>query len=198
MDIPATVFVAAGAVLAALVAGFFSFLNMISAKESRVSEFRQQWIDGLRNEMADLYASIQESIYLVGHKPDPDNEAAAIESEKQYLRAVWYSRVNFTKIILRFNPSDVDVESTHESKIISLMLAANDCFVEGDFSGAADAISSARDATAALLKSEWERVKAGELVYRRARTAALRLVVIASAMFLISVGVLLWLAVSNG
>lgn len=48
---PPTIFIALGVIVAALVAGFFSFLSLVSAKENKVSEFRLTWLNGLRNEI---------------------------------------------------------------------------------------------------------------------------------------------------
>ena len=43
--------VAVGAVVAALIAGTVSLLGLIISKEQKTSEFRQAWIDALRNDL---------------------------------------------------------------------------------------------------------------------------------------------------
>src|SRR5690606_14295723 len=45
---------AIGAIVAALITGLVSFLGLIISKENKVSEFRQDWINSLRSELADL------------------------------------------------------------------------------------------------------------------------------------------------
>lgn len=40
-----------GAVGAAMIAAFVSFLGLIIGKEQKTSEFRQAWIDALRSEL---------------------------------------------------------------------------------------------------------------------------------------------------
>ena len=44
INLPDTVFIAFGVVSAAIIAGVFSYINLVSVKESKVSEFRQNWI----------------------------------------------------------------------------------------------------------------------------------------------------------
>jgi hypothetical protein len=46
---------AVGAVIAAIIAGSIALLGLIISKEQKVSEFRQQWIDALRQDIAPLY-----------------------------------------------------------------------------------------------------------------------------------------------
>ncbi len=60
--IPPTIFIAFGVISAALLAGFFSFLNLVSTKENKVSEFRLSWIDGLREEIASYTAAVQDLV----------------------------------------------------------------------------------------------------------------------------------------
>ena len=42
---------------AAIVGGFFSFVSLVSSKEQKVSEFRQEWIDGLRDDLSVFFSS---------------------------------------------------------------------------------------------------------------------------------------------
>ena len=44
-------------VVAALIAALISFVNLTLSKEQKTSEFRQAWIDGLREELATLFSS---------------------------------------------------------------------------------------------------------------------------------------------
>jgi hypothetical protein len=46
------IFVAMSAVIAALIAGAFAFFSLVVTKETKVSEFRQAWIDALRAEIS--------------------------------------------------------------------------------------------------------------------------------------------------
>lgn len=57
-DFPVQALIPIGAIVAALVAGFFSVLSLIVSKEQKISEFRQQWIDSLRQELSDHMAAV--------------------------------------------------------------------------------------------------------------------------------------------
>ena len=43
---------AIGLIIAAIIAGVVSFLSLIISKEQSISDFRQQWIDALRKDIA--------------------------------------------------------------------------------------------------------------------------------------------------
>src|SRR5947208_1351430 len=64
---------AAGAFLVAWIAGAFSLLGLIISKEQKVSEFRQSWIDALRNDLGLLVAhAYQIQAFILMHQPyDP-------------------------------------------------------------------------------------------------------------------------------
>ena len=59
LNIPPHIYVALGAVTAALIAGYFSFVGLISAKEGKVSEFRQSWIDAFRSELSEYVSTMR-------------------------------------------------------------------------------------------------------------------------------------------
>jgi hypothetical protein len=46
------------AIIAAIVAGLFSLLGLLIAKENKISDFRQAWLDSLRNEIADFASAV--------------------------------------------------------------------------------------------------------------------------------------------
>ena len=54
-----TVLVGVGAVVAALIAAAASFVSMISSKEEKVSEFRQVWINNIREEISEFLALLK-------------------------------------------------------------------------------------------------------------------------------------------
>lgn len=57
-QLPAQAFIAAGAVLAAVIAGAFSSLSLVMSKEQKVSEFRQDWINSLREDICKFVSAI--------------------------------------------------------------------------------------------------------------------------------------------
>ena len=50
--------IAIGAVIAAAITGVIALLGLTISKESKVSEFRQAWIDALRSDIASLVTSV--------------------------------------------------------------------------------------------------------------------------------------------
>lgn len=48
-----------GAIGAAVITGLLSLVGLIISKENKTSEFRQQWIDGFREEISDLIGRIE-------------------------------------------------------------------------------------------------------------------------------------------
>ena len=85
---------ALGAITAALITGFLSLLGLIISKEQKTSEFRQQWIDALRQELAEFlgYAEITATLrsMLELDKFEPGKEKAKIAEglSKRALRLI--------------------------------------------------------------------------------------------------------------
>ena len=44
-------------VVAALITALIAYINLTLSKEQKTSEFRQAWIDGLRNDLAAFFSS---------------------------------------------------------------------------------------------------------------------------------------------
>lgn len=185
-SIPPTVFVALGVITAALLTGVFSIMNMVSAKENKVSEFRLAWIDGLREEIAEYASAAQE--LSRAYKPErfkalPDHTAKEShelqieffkETREPYARAV----ENLTKIQLRLNPQHIS--ENPESPEAKLMEAVQRARKVGnqEFSDVLKNCNEIRNAAAPLLKATWNSVKRGEPAYRRFRWFATVLVAI--------------------
>ncbi|WP_156943089.1 hypothetical protein [Pseudogulbenkiania sp. MAI-1] len=184
--IPPTIYVAIGALLAALITGFFSFLNLVSAKENKVSEFRLSWVDGLREEIASYTAAVQELVRIGRFHPDlskddPSDESSdervlswIKESKDAYDKAI----ENLTKIHLRLNPKHVhEHPNSPEAALMKTLQDGRDKFNEGDFNGAFDSCEAIREAAAPLLKSTWDLVKHGEPGYLNIRRRAIQIIV---------------------
>ena len=171
IDIPASLYIAIGAIIAALIAGFFSFLNLVSSKENKVSEFRQAWIDGIRSEIA-CYAAAVIALGRFRAARDKFKEDSWYEAtESAYKDAI----ESLTKIQLRLNPKHAQENpDSHEAKLTRAIKDARDAFNKMDFEAASNATTAIRGAAGPLLKDEWERVKNGEPGYQDTRKSALR------------------------
>ncbi len=147
-------------ILAALFASSLALLGLTVGKDSKVSEFRQQWIDGLRADVAEFVASVQhvfgfrvlEKYRNVKTDPTPFSQALLRTNELS------------SRIRLRLDPSKpLSVKLSdemarlrhiaHEGELLQAELIAQAQVVE--------------DAASALLDEAWGRVKRGEATYRR-------------------------------
>ena len=174
MDIPATAFVALGAVLAALVAGLFSVLGLVASKENKVSEFRLAWIDGLRNEVSRYTSGVQELARIERARKRMGKEDIA-NDEGRNREIEWFnaSRVAYEKTIesltcihLRLNPKHASDPKRPEHNLLNRLVEARDLFNVEKYEEAAMCCREIRDAATPLLKSTWGLVKRGERSYR--------------------------------
>lgn len=181
MDIPATAFVAIGAVLAALIAGLFSVLGLVASKENKVSEFRLAWIDGLRNEVAEYTSGIQELVRIERAREYVDDEEVATQEGKmrqiEWLNASKFAYektvVSLTCIHLRLNPNHSNDPKRPEHILLKNVIKARDLFNDEKYEDAFECTREIRDSAAPLLKSTWNLVKKGETSYRIIRSASI-------------------------
>ncbi|MFM9487927.1 hypothetical protein [Pseudomonas monachiensis] len=180
-SLPPTVFVAFGVITAALLTGFFSIMNMVSAKENKVSEFRLAWIDGLRNEIAE-YTSAAQEIYRARNPNKFSGEEFHSITEKHNLEIEFYKETkeayaraveNLSKIQLRLNPEHIrENPNGAEAKLMEAVLKARR-LRNKDFKEILQCCEEIRNAAAPILKSTWDLVKRGEPWYRVIRTSSL-------------------------
>jgi hypothetical protein len=142
-----------GPIVAATIAGAVAFLASVFSKEQKTSEFRQAWIDALRNDLSELISialQIGDEI-LVRHKRDESTQAIQAhlrtkESEFQRLEACK------TRIRLRLNPKEHQV-------LLDAVKAMSD---PSDHDTKSEALIAESQR---VLKAEWKRVKRGEPVF---------------------------------
>ncbi|WP_025110074.1 hypothetical protein [Pseudomonas sp. H1h] len=202
-SIPATVFVAFGVITAALLTGFFSFMNMVSAKENKVSEFRLTWVDGLRNEIAEYISAAQELVRVSKVFVAKDFHSP---KEKKEIHIEWYKETraafsraveNLTKIQLRLNADDIAEDAkTPEAELMKAVTAARNYSINGDLKGVLSSCNDIRSKAAPILKSTWVLVKRGEIGYRRIRRYSLFTVTI-GFYAIISFGIYIGIATYN-
>jgi hypothetical protein len=183
--------VALATLVASLIAAAISFVTLTLTKELKTSEFRQAWIDGLREELAAFFGAARGFARAVEasrspHATPEGNVPLGMTPEKisdlRYQAAEMYS-----KIILRLNPDEVE----H----IELLRLLQRCLEEQnamsadrskDIVATLQAINSANDYARPVLKKEWKRVKQGELPFRVARNW------LAPGIIVISIAFIIW------
>ena len=172
--------------VAALLGGAIAALTLIVNKENKISEFRQAWIDGLREDLANFLSAsrtftraLQECKLAQREKfqnPMPIDEATTAKLRHQVAECSY-------RIKLRLNQTKkphIKLESlmTECSTLVSEYFSGTSDDVDKVLSGIEIAAKQARE----VLKTEWERVKKGELAYRAAKWIAVFLFFIAAAL----------------
>jgi hypothetical protein len=106
-DVAVNTLIPAGVIIASAIAGIFSFVTLILSKEQKISEFRQKWIETLRDDISDFLGNI----VVLGDMKQRDH-AARVEnsnlvftpSEIKDCQAAVSSAL--TRILLKLNPDD--------------------------------------------------------------------------------------------
>lgn len=159
---------AIGAVIAALVGGMISLVGLIIAKESKVSEFRQSWIDKLRGELS-LFITHLTAMEDAGRVRFADDKERFEKTRDSVGRL---NEAYFT-IALRLNPAEAESNSV-KSSMIALSNMAKDPF-RNEVDYGQEKVNFLNMANA-LLKAEWVRVRDGERIYQKTRRAAIGIV----------------------
>lgn len=162
---------AVGGIVAAVIAAAISFLGLVITKEQKISDFRQQWVDNLRIELAQYMTQLN----LIVDASIVNFKSADEALEKLSPSISKMNDANF-RILLFLNH---DEELSRQ--IISSMNNFHDALSrmgQPSIREEMKAIERALiDASRALLKEEWKRVKRGEPVFRCAKWAAALVVV---------------------
>ncbi|MHA2936837.1 hypothetical protein ACXJY6_00920 [Vibrio sp. RC27] len=170
-----SVLIPIGVVTASIIAGLFSFISLVLSKEQKVSEFRQQWIDSLREEIATFIGNvvtisdISKRMLWAQEKGEKSEFSQSDLKEFQVAASKAYTRIN-----LRLNPDD------DNSEVIALIESLEELrkfTKQAEWQKVDDKVDDVRSKSQALLKLEWERVKNGEPAFRRAKGVAAFLVV---------------------
>jgi hypothetical protein len=168
-DFPVQALIPIGVIVAALIAGFFSLLNLIVSKEQKVSEFRQQWIDSLRHELADHMAAVVSLASMRELQCDSDKDFVKATSELQQRVTATY-----TSIKLRINPDDSDCNIKGLNiEVLRLLDNGRSLYSESKWKEAQLNCNEITQAAIPMLKEEWKRVKTGEKVYVWSKRVAL-------------------------
>ena len=188
-DLPAQSIVAIATLVAALITGAISFVNLTLTKEQKTSEFRQAWIDALREDLAQFlgaaraFARATEAIHQFG--PDYKSKAVLTITDEKVSHLRYQAAETFCRIQLRLNPT----EPEHVELLRLLRRAIEEQNAMLANGGGIDATMKAIEVATAyaqpVLKKEWERVKRGELPFRVARNWVAPLVVLLSVAFVL-------------
>ncbi|OOF01029.1 hypothetical protein BZG79_15455, partial [Salinivibrio sp. MA427] len=164
-----------GAMFAALIAGYFAFTNLVAFKENKISEFRQDWVNSLRNSIARYISSLTYlSTLYIHYSARPDDTRDKFEMARAVEEI--YARVNesYNDIIFRINDNERNATGKKlNDEFLSSLYKTREHYHKNELAEARKACEQLREVSKPLLKYEWKRVKSGELNYRIAKYFAI-------------------------
>ena len=152
------------AIEAGLIATGATILGILVTNQAKVSEFRQKWIDALREDAAKLITHTL-MIHAASSEDDVDESFVQVHETTARIR-------------LRLNPKEKKTEVVVAA--MNSMRDANHSEQPVEFAALNQRIDNFTNAVQDVLKSEWRRVKFGEPLYR----AVFILVVVIGIAFL--------------
>jgi hypothetical protein len=186
MDQPSPLATAIATIAAALIAGGIAFLASVLSKEQKTSEFRQAWIDAVREDMSKFIGHVQMILgtVLVYRKRDrgAKKDREVIDFYKRNERALMEFVGIYYRIRLRLN-----LEKHKE--LLELVDGLYSTFSTGGQGGIdatkIDSLTKQVDiASHGILKNEWKRVKRGEMSFYMSKYISLSVLVGAGGFFL--------------
>jgi hypothetical protein len=177
------------------VTGAVALLGLIITKESKVSEFRQAWIDNLRTEIADLLASIHLSLLMLRTEDGTgikDRATLPAEAISKLAMALRDANTALFTIRLRLNPTEPDSIALLTTLDEMEQLSNNDDALAGALASGTSSELEARLITQAkrVLSAEWVRVKTGEPYFKWTRRFA-------AALFVAIAMIVVWQTVNS-
>ncbi|MFZ6709530.1 hypothetical protein [Undibacterium sp. TC9W] len=186
---------------AALVAGGIARSNLIVSKETKTSEFRQAWIDALREEFSRFLSNTRMMARSMQETRSRPPDATLDANSKFYINHEQITAIrhaaadSYYKIIFRLNSSQEDHANLLE--IIDKVIDEQNKYfsdVTADINEVMNLLKLASEQAAKVLKSEWETVKGGEVEYRRAVKVSSIVLAVASVLL---VGLILFGILGN-
>lgn len=172
--------------LVAFVAGAFSLLNLTVSKENKVSEFRQAWIDALRDDIASF---VSHSQWIGTQITEYLNERITYTEHLANIRdSIIAMNQASTRVKLRLHQEERD------PKALMLAMKAVHEFLESAPENPASLSVEFREGSkdveikaALVLRNEWGVVKKGERGYRFAKRFAYLCIAVSSVMLVLLV-----------
>ena len=178
MEIPSSMFVPLGVIMAATLTGVFSFVSLINQKEGKISEFRQNWIDALRDDIAKLTSSfdrISSSWQLIDIQEN--KKANAFDGSDWMMQFNELAKEDISTFTECYNRIMMRLNVTDDKKLIEKIKVAKKTLSEPqdmfDKKIVSELIAQIIELSQQLLKDEWEVVKAGEKAYKNTKKATL-------------------------
>ena len=163
---------AIGLIIAAIIAAVVAFLSLVISKEQAVSEYRQQWIDALRKDIAQIVGRV---IAIHGEsiiEPEDDDQNKLWTKVKPDWTG--FHRV-IVRIRLRLNPKESSPGEKQETEAVLKALDELESIFRSKrprFDRIDPLIKTLVENSQVILKENWNRVRDGEDGYRKAKSRA--------------------------
>ncbi|EIN6343187.1 hypothetical protein LPQ31_004639 [Vibrio parahaemolyticus] len=167
MGMPDYFYTTAAAIVAAWLTAAFAFFTLINTKHSKTSEFRQQWIDKLREEISTFLSTVLHMCSISTQINNTENGELKIKLQGE--RDKFYQTVMQQQLSIRLKINKGDKNKQLRRLNILLLAWLNDVSAladQNDYDGCRRCAAEAQETASEILKLEWERVKAGEKAYR--------------------------------
>jgi hypothetical protein len=161
--------------VAAIIAGTITFISTVLSKEQKTSEFRQNWIDALRNDIAEFVGETDVFFgYALASKHRGKPTVDFIDESNDAVRK---AAAAYYRICLRLNPDE------HQTLLDALQRAFLLYSGKGELTvaGVDETLEKVVSISQRVLKTEWKRVKRGESPYFITKYTALGIASIALA-----------------
>ncbi|MEZ9596582.1 hypothetical protein AB4298_18305 [Shewanella sp. 10N.261.52.F9] len=156
---------AIAAITAAIIGLFVAIATAKIAKEQKVSEFRQIWINDLRSDMALALKNAYKCCYMrQEHRNVPfEKQDEFINSMNEYYTE-FELRIMLTKLKLNPTKDKEFIELAEQSlvKVHQINVYSTPEVLKQQYNAANEVLKSLESGTHLILKNEWERVKRGE------------------------------------
>lgn len=174
-------YAAIATVAAAAIAGAISFISTVLSKEQKTSEFRQTWIDGVRDDISEFVSRIEVITAFLAAKHSHDPSADKFEMLFSQSGDIREASARYYRLQLRLNPSE------HKSLLHSLSdlynaLSNMDLICDRD--KISTMIQNIISPAQLDLKTEWKRVKRGEPVFFITKSVSLGFFLFAVVFFI--------------
>ncbi|SIR68815.1 hypothetical protein [Pseudacidovorax sp. RU35E] len=188
-EFPAQALAAVATLVASLIAAAVAFVNLTLTKELKTSEFRQAWIDALREDLAKFlgaaraFARAAEVVHTFG--PEYKDKIPLFIRDDKISELRYQAAETLSRIRLRLNPEEPEHEELLRLLVKAVRIQNEALANGGSVQDALDAVDAANDYARPVLKREWKRVKAGELPFRVVRNWLAPTIFIVSIAFLV-------------
>lgn len=178
--IPPSIYILTGSLSIALISSLSAYVSAVYNKENKISEFRHEWANELRDESSKLisklnHLSVVSSAFMGKH----DSKIALAEIVKdQYEHMIMIVELKSeikelsSKIRIRLNPKKLEdkgsIESIVSNKMIEIDSLINNFALDHERNGKASIdveILNLENKLRELIKDNWEVVKSGESEY---------------------------------